>query len=108
MGQRKGGFPNRTWHTSPLPLTQILKPGAEEKKKKKINTREELEEREEETSHQKSSRKGVLMNEKGAGATGKECLGEAVRCGMASSTLKLVFRSPSGTNTSTQTLRSQD
>ena len=49
--------------------------------------------REEETSHQKSFRKGVLMNEKGAGATGKECLGEAVRCGMASGTLKLAPRS---------------
>lgn len=42
VGQRKGGFPNRTWHTSPLPLTQMLKAGAREKKK--INTQEELEE----------------------------------------------------------------
>lgn len=32
------------------------------------------------------------MNEKGAGATGKECLGEAVRCGMASGTFSLPLR----------------
>lgn len=55
--------------------------------------------REEETSHQESFRKGVLMNENGAGATGKECAAEAVRYGTASSTLKLAPHYPSATNT---------
>lgn len=57
--------------------------------------------REEETSHQESFRKGVLMNEKGVGATGKESLWEAVRRGLAGSTLKLAPLLPSVTNTFT-------
>lgn len=53
---------------------------------------------EEETSHQKSFRKGVLMNEKGVGAAGRESLWEAVRRGLAGCTLKLAPLYPSVTN----------